>query len=148
MDIKNIAISAKVVIESLVCLLENENVDLSSIKFKVGSASEGYESPNMEFGKLIDIALDGLEELKENPTKAPEGFVLVPKEQFESLSKFKDLYKRAIINAKKRKNQLNWAHVASLGIGSGLAVELCKAFNIDPGATNMQMMIEAQEQIK
>ena len=78
----------------------------------------------------------------------PEDFVLVPKEQFESLSKFKDLYKRAIINAKKRKNQLNWAHVASLGIGSGLAVELCKAFNIDPGATNMQMMIEAQEQIK
>ena len=76
----------------------------------------------------------------------PEDFVLVPKEQFESLSKFKDLYKRAIINAKKRKNQLNWAHVASFGIGSGLAVELCKAFNIDPGATNMQMMIEAQEQ--
>ena len=79
MDIKNIAISTKIVIESLVCLLENENVDLSSIKFKVGSASEGYESPDMEFGKLIDIALDGLEELKENPTKAPEGFVLVPK---------------------------------------------------------------------
>ena len=83
-----------------------------------------------------------------NFSKPHEGFVLVPKEQFESLSKFKDLYKRAIINAKKRKNQLNWAHVASLGIGSGLAVELCKAFNIDPGATNMQMMIEAQEQIK
>ena len=80
MDIKNIAISAKVVIESLVCLLENENVDLSSIKFKVGSASEGYESPDMEFEKLIDIALGGLEELKENPAQASEGFVLVPKE--------------------------------------------------------------------
>ncbi|MFW2147007.1 hypothetical protein ACK2M2_02580 [Acinetobacter sp. TY1] len=84
MDIKNIAISTKIVIESLVCLLENENVDLSSIKFKVGSASEGYESPDMEFGKLIDIALDGLEELKENPTKAPEGFVLVPVKEIKT----------------------------------------------------------------
>ena len=64
MDIKNTAITAKVVIESLISLLENENVDISSIKFKVGSASEGYESPDMEFGKLIDLALKGLEEAK------------------------------------------------------------------------------------
>lgn len=64
MDIKNTAITAKVVIESLIRLLENENVDISSIKFKVGSASEGYESPDMEFGKLIDLALKGLEEAK------------------------------------------------------------------------------------
>ena len=77
MDIKNVAITAKVVIESLISLLENENVDVSSIKFKVGSASEGYESPDMEFGKLIDLALKGLEEAK---TQVPEGFVLVPKE--------------------------------------------------------------------
>ena len=75
MDIKNVAITAKVVIESLISLLENENVDVSSIKFKVGSASEGYESPDMEFGKLIDLALKGLEEAK---TQVPEGFVLVP----------------------------------------------------------------------
>ena len=85
MDIKNIAISTKVVIESLVCLLENENVDLSSIKFKVGSASEGYESPDMEFEKLIDIALGGLEELKENPAQVPEGFVLVPIKPTETM---------------------------------------------------------------
>ena len=64
MDIKNTVISAKVVIESLICLLENENVDLASIKFKVGSASEGYESPNMEFEKLIELTLSGLEEAK------------------------------------------------------------------------------------
>lgn len=64
MDIQNTIISAKVVIESLVVLLENENVDISSIKFKVGSASEGYESPDMDFGKLIDLALKGLEEAK------------------------------------------------------------------------------------
>ena len=64
MGIKNTAITAKVVIESLIHLLENEKVDISSIKFKVGSASEGYESPDMEFGKLIDLALKGLEEAK------------------------------------------------------------------------------------
>ena len=76
----------------------------------------------------------------------PEGFVLVPNDQFESLSMFKDLYKRAIISARKRKDQLNWAHVAGLGVGSGRAVELCKMLNIDPGATNMHEVIEAQEQ--
>lgn len=76
MDIKNTAIGVKVVIESLICLLENENVDISSIKFKVGSDSEGYESPEIEFQKLIDNALNELEELK---TQVPEGFVLMPK---------------------------------------------------------------------
>lgn len=76
----------------------------------------------------------------------PEGFVLVPHDQFESLSMFKDLYKRAIISARKRKDQLNWAHVAGLGVGSGRAVELCKMLNIDPYATNMHEVIEAQEQ--
>ena len=84
-----------------------------------------------------------------NFTKAqavPEGFVLVRKEDFESLGEFKDLYKRAIISAKKRKNQINWAHVAGLGVGSGRAVDLCKSLGIDPGATNMHVVIEAQEQ--
>ena len=76
----------------------------------------------------------------------PEGFVLVPKDQFESLNEFKGLYKRAIINARKRKDQLNWAHVAGLGVGSGRAVELCKMLNIDPCATNMHVVIETQEQ--
>jgi len=76
----------------------------------------------------------------------PEGFVLVPKDQYESLNEFKGLYKRAIINARKRKDQLNWAHVAGLGVGSGRAVELCKMLNIDPSATNMHEVIEAQEQ--
>lgn len=76
----------------------------------------------------------------------PEGFVLVPHDQFESLSMFKDLYKRAIISARKRKDQLNWAHVAGLGVGSGRAVELCKMLNIDPYATNMHEVIKPQEQ--
>lgn len=79
MDIKSTAISAKFVIESLVALLENENVDISSIKFKVGSTSEGYESPDMEFGKLIDLALSWLEEAKAQAV--PEGFVLAERKR-------------------------------------------------------------------
>jgi len=82
MDIKNTAITAKVVIESLLVLLENENVDVSSIKFQLGGSDQDYKSPKMEFHKIIDIALSGLEELKENTnkTQVPEGFVLVPQE--------------------------------------------------------------------
>lgn len=79
MDIKNTAITAKVVIESLICLLENENIDVSSIKFKVAEEAQGIESPQMEFQKLIDLALTGLDEVK-NSNAVPEGFVLVPKE--------------------------------------------------------------------
>ena len=88
MDIKNTVISAKVVIESLICLLENENVDLSSIKFKVGSASEGYESPNMEFEKLIELTLNGLEDAKAQVV--PDGFVLVEKCDIEMMLKLID----------------------------------------------------------
>ena len=76
MDIKNIAITATMVIQSLVKLLENEDVDISSVKFKVGSESNGYESPEFELEKLIDLAYEGLEKIKKQAT--PEGFVLVP----------------------------------------------------------------------
>lgn len=76
MDIKNTAITATMVIQSLVKLLENENVDISSVKFKVGSESEGYESPEFKLEKLIDLAYEGLEKIKEHAI--PEGFVLVP----------------------------------------------------------------------
>ena len=50
------------------------------------------------------------------------------RQEIENFKQYKTLYSMAIINAKKRKNQLNWAHVASLGVGSGRAVELCKEF--------------------
>ena len=93
-----------------------------------------------ESNALLSAAVDAVKKLGSGD------FVLVPKDQFESLNEFKDLYKRAIINAKKRKDQINWAHVAGLGVGSGRAVELCKTLNIDPSATNMYVMIEAQEQ--
>ncbi|ENV34510.1 hypothetical protein [Acinetobacter gerneri] len=78
MDIKNTAITATMVIQSLVKLLENENVDISSVKFKVGFESEGYESPEFKLEKLIDLAYEGLEKIKEHAI--PEGFVLVEKE--------------------------------------------------------------------
>ena len=68
MDIKNTAITATMVIQSLVKLLENENVDISSVKFKVGSESEGYESPEFKLEKLIDLAYEGLEKIKEQAT--------------------------------------------------------------------------------
>lgn len=59
---------------------------------------------------------------------------------------WEEMYRCSIINAKKRKNQLNWAHVASLGVGSTKAFEVCKYFKIDPSSTDMrQSMIEAAE---
>ncbi len=73
MDIKNTAITAQVVIESLLTLLENENVDIASIKFKVGGADQEYESSEMRFQDLIDIAFKGLDEIEGD-------YVLVPKE--------------------------------------------------------------------
>lgn len=83
MDIKNAAIGAKVVIESLICLLENEGIDISSIKFKVGNDSGDDESPEIEFQKLIDVTLNELDELK---TQALEGFVLVPKKTNDDIT--------------------------------------------------------------
>ena len=64
MDIQSTAISAKLVIQSLINVLENEGVDAHSIKFKIGSAEEGYESEDLDFGKLIDLTLKELEEAK------------------------------------------------------------------------------------
>ena len=93
-----------------------------------------------ESNALLSASLDAIQKLGSGD------FVLVRKKDFESLGEFKDLYKRAIINAKKRKNQINWAHVAELGVGSGRAVDLCKSLGIDPGATNMHVVIEAREQ--
>ncbi|MEG0132178.1 MAG: hypothetical protein RR677_11985 [Acinetobacter sp.] len=122
------------------CSIQAHELTISEIKAEI---EEGYDlcqdihlldalvEKGIQIGKILAV---------------PEGFVLVRKEHFESLDEFKDLYKRAIINAKKRKDQLNWAHVAGLGVGSGRAVDLCKSLGIDPGATNMHVVIEAQEQ--
>lgn len=58
---------------------------------------------------------------------------------------YKKLYKLAIINSKTDKSKPNWAHVVSLGVGSGKAKEILRSFNIDPEAVDMRNMIEAQE---
>ena len=84
MDIKNSAITAKMVIHSLFALLENENVDISSVKFKVGSDGNGYESPEFELEKLVSLAIDGLVEI-EDAGAVPEGFVLVKMDDLELL---------------------------------------------------------------
>lgn len=73
MDIQNTLISAKVVIESMIALLENEDVDISSIKFKVGNKSDGYESEDMSFESLIELTLNWLEEAKKIPNVATVG---------------------------------------------------------------------------
>ena len=92
MDIKNTAITATMVIQSLVKLLENEDVDISSVKFKVGSESNDYESPEFELEKLIDLAVNGLDEIKQT-NGVPEGFVLVPREPTdEMIEDFSDGY--------------------------------------------------------
>ena len=85
-------------------------------------------------------------ELAESVTevfKKLEGCVVVPESEYNDMAQYKDIYKRAIVNAKKRKNQINWAHVAGLGVGSGRAVELCKELKIDPHATDMNATLEA-----
>lgn len=58
---------------------------------------------------------------------------------------YKQLYKLAIINSKRDKAKPNWAHVVSLGVGSGKAKEILRSFNIDPEATEMRKNIVAQE---
>ncbi|WP_213069980.1 hypothetical protein [Acinetobacter sp. SWAC57] len=85
MDIKNSAITAKMVIHSLLALLENENVDISSVRFKVGSDGNGYESPKFELEKLVSLAIDGLVEIEEG-NAVPEGFILVPKTEAQYFS--------------------------------------------------------------
>ena len=84
MDIKNSAITAKMLIHSLLALLENENVDISSVKFKVGSDGNGYESPEFELEKLVSLAIDGLVEI-EDAGAVPEGFVWMPKEPTQNI---------------------------------------------------------------
>ncbi|WOE32139.1 MULTISPECIES: hypothetical protein [unclassified Acinetobacter] len=85
MDIKNTMISAKVVIKSLIVLLENENVDISSIKFKINNTENGSESESLSFQNLVEVTLEELDEAKAQKVAVPEGFVLVEKSKIESL---------------------------------------------------------------
>lgn len=83
MDIKNTIISAEVVIESLITLLKNEDVDISSIQFSIGNKEKGTESEDMSFESLIYLTLSWLNEAKAHAVR--EGFVLVPIEPTEEI---------------------------------------------------------------
>ena len=63
-DLKNSAITAIVLIESLVHLLKNENVDISTVKITIGNKKDGIESPEIQLQQLIDISLKELLEIK------------------------------------------------------------------------------------
>ncbi|MEG2445299.1 MAG: hypothetical protein RSB22_04605 [Acinetobacter sp.] len=64
MDLKNSAITAIVLIESLVHLLKNKNVDISTVKITIGNKTDGIESPEIQLQQLIDISLKELLEIK------------------------------------------------------------------------------------
>lgn len=78
MDIKNTVITAQMVIQSLLVLLENENVDISSVKFKVGQEGDKTQGHEFELSKMIHLATSGLEEIKQN-NGVPEGCIIAPK---------------------------------------------------------------------
>ena len=71
MDLKNSAITAIVLIESLVHLLKNENVDISTVKITIGNKKDGIESPEIQLQQLIDISLKELLEIKNGEKSLP-----------------------------------------------------------------------------
>ena len=48
------------------------------------------------------------------------------------VSNYKELYIRALMNSKKKKSTVNWAHVANHGVGSARAARICVDIGIDP----------------
>ncbi len=104
-----------------------------------------YENPyiNNDTALAYNLFKDGWIAANNIRDEELNGCVVVPESEYNDMAQYKDIYKRAIVNAKKRKNQINWAHVAGLGVGSGRAVELCKELKIDPHATDMNAMLEA-----
>lgn len=66
--------------------------------------------------------------------------------EIEALKEFKELYRRAIVNAEKPKDIRNWVHVARLGVGAGKAKMLCTMFGVDLHGTNIHIALDEQEQ--
>lgn len=111
--------------------------------FKLKEQADGSMDLNAyvyDFANAIEQAA------KAHEAEKLKGCVVVPESEYNEIAQYKGLYKRAIVNARKRKNQINWAHVAGLGVGSGRAVELCKELKIDPHATDMKAMLEAAQE--
>ena len=66
--------------------------------------------------------------------------------EIAELNGFKELYRRAIVNAEKPKDIRNWVHVARLGVGAGKAKMLCTMFGVDLHGTNIHIALDEQEQ--
>ena len=78
MDIKSVATTAKMVIESLVVLLDGEGGDIESIKMDINGGNQ-----KLDFKKLIDLAVSELKLIQDGGAEVPEGFVLVEKKNTE-----------------------------------------------------------------
>ena len=89
MDIKSVATTAKMVIESLVVLLDGEGVDIESIKMDINGGNQ-----KLDFKKLIDLAVSELKLIQDAGAQMPEGFVLVEKKNTEDwyLDDFEGMY--------------------------------------------------------
>ena len=120
-------------------------VRVNEIGFCLDQRWGQYENPyiNNDTALAYNLFKDGWIAANNIRDEELNGCVVVPESEYNDMAQYKDIYKRAIVNAKKRKNQINWAHVAGLGVGSGRAVELCKELKIDPHATDMNAMLEA-----
>lgn len=64
----------------------------------------------------------------------------------EKQMEFKDLYKRAVLNARKFKSTLNWVHVSDLGVGATRARNLCRELGIDPESNNLHAPYNKENQ--
>ena len=69
MDIKSVATTAKMVIESLVVLLDGEGVDIESIKMDINGGNQ-----KLDFKKLIDLVVSELKLIRDGGNQVPEGF--------------------------------------------------------------------------
>lgn len=118
MDIKNTIISAEVVIESLITLLENEDVDISSIKFSVGIKEKGTESEDMNFESLINLTLNWLDQAKDHVLPkwiSAEDELPAANELVLGLSKTRlgifDLYQVVALDEFEESNITHWMHL-------------------------------------
>lgn len=120
-------------------------VEADEIGFCLDQKWGDYENPyeNSDTALAFNLFKKAWQAAKAHEGEKLKGCVVVPESEYNEIAQYKGLYKRAIVNARKRKNQINWAHVAGLGVGSGRAVELCKELKIDPHATDMKAMLEA-----
>lgn len=85
-QIKQTAMTAGFVIESLIALAEKEGIDLLNAKFQVGNEKENYQSPQFALSDLIRLAREGLEEMKQSS----EGIVLKTESNTKEYFKLSD----------------------------------------------------------